>query len=568
MNKTKYLALAFAALTLGACTSDDVVSTGGGKDDGNATGYMSFAIHLPTVSGDTRAGGWNDASGVFDDGEEGEYAVKDARVYFINSEGTIIQTATPVLSWNDTQTPDDNVTRVSAVVTLESPLTDPASVLVVLNPSNKLKAVEDGKTTYTDFNAAISSTKASDFYSNLNEDDGTANNIMMCNAPIVVDGTGGAKVVQTLVPISEDDIYKDENESVDNPVTVYVERVLAKVSITQANPFDIPDDAEFEILGWDIDNTNTKTFPVRKTDFYAASGTGAKDFLNDTKWALSDVNRFYGTATDPVRTYFAEDPNYSSVSDGDFTLDAAGTKATLKTSVPSYCLENTFSLDQQIDKAATFVRIKATYQPKPNQGQTYTGELDGYTKGDNFFIMGSQPATIYSAKGLAAVIVDLITETGNDFDFTVQAGKTASVNVEKLKEAEATDKLQITAASGILENVTGTDEAYKELTDALAIKVYEGGVNYYPIAIKHFGDKLTPWTGGSYGTGDTAEKNYLGRYGVVRNNWYEINITGVSGPGDPVPPTPGDEQIDKDERFISFTINILSWAKRTQDVEL
>ena len=140
MNKTKYLALAFAALTLGACTSDDVVSTGGGKDDGNATGYLSFAINLPSMSGNTRAG-WGD-TGVFDDGEESEYAVRDARVYFINSEGTIIQTSTPVLSWTGTPS-DANVTKVSAVVTLESPLTDPASVLVVSNEQNSRKHNDD-----------------------------------------------------------------------------------------------------------------------------------------------------------------------------------------------------------------------------------------------------------------------------------------------------------------------------------------------------------------------------------------------------------------------------------------
>lgn len=572
MNKTKYLALAFAALTLGACTSDDVVSTGGGKDDGNATGYMSFAINLPTVSGNTRAAGWNDATGVFDDGEEGEYAVKDARVYFINSKGTIIQTSTPVLSWSEQAPADDNVTSVSAIVTLDSPLTDPASVLVVLNPSSKLPTVTDGTTTYAEFNTAIQNASADDFYSSLNPTDGTANNIMMANAPIVVadaseEAAAGTNVVQTLVPISEDDIYDDENESVANPVTIYVERVLAKVSISRTG-FTAPTDAEFTIIGWDIDNTNTKTYPVRNTDFYAAIGNNAKDFLNDTKWALKDVNRFYGTATNPVRTYFAEDPNYASSTTGDFSLDATGEKANLKENVPSYCLENTFSLDRQIDKAATFVRIKATYKPKAPSGGSLPPTLAGYTDGDNFFIMGDQPTALYSAQELADYIVEKITAPDNDFDFTVTQGQTASVDVDKLKSAEATDILKITAASGILKNVTGDDDAYEELTNALMIKVYKGGVTYYTIPIKHFGDALTPWTEGDYGTGADAEKKYLGRYGVVRNNWYEINIKSVSGPGDPVPPTPGEEQIDKDDRFISFTINILSWAKRTQDVEL
>ena len=561
MNKTKYLALAFAALTLGACTSDDVVSTGGGKDDGNATGYLSFAINLPTMSGNTRAG-WGDASGVFDDGEESEYAVRDARVYFINSEGTIIQTSTPVLSWTGTPS-DQNVTKVSAIVTLESPLTDPASVLVVLNPSSKLPTVTDGKTKYSDFNAAITTT-AADFCT-INPTSKIAENIMMTNAPIVEDDTSagasaGDKIVQTLVPITADDIKTTEEASVAAPVTVYVERVLAKVTVSSTG-ITGPDDATFSVVGWEIDNTNTTTYPVRNTGFYAED---SKDFLEDSKWALSDVNRFYGTATNPVRTYFAEDPNYSS--NGTFTWDSDGNGATLKENQPGYCLENTFDLTRQIGTQATRVLLKASYAPKMKSGESsFTGALAGYTAGEKFFIMGSQPATLYSAQELAKIIE---TEVVKDdlYDLTISQGKIPDVDEAKLKAAVATNKLQITADLFKEEGVVnGNADAFSKLTDALMIKVYDPSATYYEIPIKHFGDALTPWTTGSYGTNEMA---YLGRYGVVRNNWYEINIKSVSGPGDPVPPTPDGGQIDKDTRYISFTINILSWAKRSQDVHL
>lgn len=564
MNKTKYLALAFAALTLGACTSDDVVSTGGGKDDGNATGYLSFAINLPTMSGNTRAG-WGDETGVFDDGEESEYAVRDARVYFLNSEKTIIQTSTPVLSWTGTPS-DKNVTKVSAVVTLESPLTDPASVLVVLNPSEKFLTATEGKTTYAEFNAAISSTAAEDFCS-IDETRKVAENIMMTNAPIVEDDTSeeasaGDKIVQTLVPITADDIKTTEEASVAAPVTVYVERVLAKVTVSSTG-FTGPDDATFSVVGWEIDNTNTTTYPVRNTGFYAEN---SKDFLEDSKWALSDVNRFYGTATNPVRTYFAEDPNYSS--NGTFTWDSDGNGATLKENQPGYCLENTFDLTKQIGTQATRVLLKATYAPKMGTGESqFTGSLAGYSPGDNFFIMGSQPATLYSAQELAKIIEAEVVKD-DLYDFTIAAGVTPDVDEDALKKATATNQLAITAALFKNNAVTGEDAAFEKLSNALMIKVYNAGVSYYEIPIKHFGDALTPWEGGNYGTGADAEKKYLGRYGVVRNNWYEINIKSVSGPGEPVPPTPGDEQIDKDERYISFTVNILSWAKRTQDVEL
>lgn len=559
MNKTKYLALAFAALTLGACTSDDVVSTGGGKGDGSVQGYLGLAINLPTVSG-TRAG-WTD---VFDDGEASEYAVRDARVYFLNSENTIIETATPVLSWNGTDTPDDNVTQVSAVVTLESPLTDPASVLVVLNPSSKLPEVTDETTKYDKFKAEIESVAASDFCS-IDATSKVASNIMMTNAPVVVDGEANAKVVQTLVPITADDIKKTEEESAADPITVYVERILAKVTVKTDAGINVPEDAEFAITGWEIDNTNTTTYPVRNTDFYA---TAQKDFLTDSKWVLGNlaVNRFYGVATAPVRTYFAEDPNYST--NGTFTLDAKGANATLTAAQPGYCLENTFDLTRQIGTQATRVLLKATYAPKMGTGESqFTGSLAGYSPSDNFFIMGSQPATLYSAQELAKIIEAEVVKD-DLYDFTIAAGVTPDVDEDALKKATATNQLAITAALFKNNAVTGGDAEFEELSNALMIKVYSGNVSYYSIPIKHFGDALTPWEGGNYGTGDDAEKKYLGRYGVVRNNWYEINIKSVSGPGDPVPPTPDSGQIDKDTRYISFTVNILSWAKRSQDVHL
>ena len=285
--------------------------------------------------------------------------------------------------------------------------------------------------------------------------------------------------------------------------------------------------------------------------------------MTDSRWALSNVNRFYGTATNPVRTYFAEDPNYST--NGTFALDADGSGATLNESQPGYCLENTFDLSRQIGTQATRVLLKASYAPKLGAGESsFSGALSGYTAGDKFFIMGSQPATLYSAQELAKIIEAEVVKD-DLYDFTISQGTTPDVDETKLKAASATNKLAITADLFKDGAVTGDSDAFSELTDALMIKVYDPSATYYEIPIKHFGDALTPWTTGSYGTN---EKAYLGRYGVVRNNWYEINIKSVSGPGDPVPPTPDGGQIDKDTRYISFTINILSWAKRSQDVHL
>ena len=57
----------------------------------------------------------------------------------------------------------------------------------------------------------------------------------------------------------------------------------------------------------------------------------------------------------------------------------------------------------------------------------------------------------------------------------------------------------------------------------------------------------------------------FGRYGVVRNNVYNITVRSILGPGEPViekPVEPND-----DPAYISADVNVLPWSVRTQDVE-
>lgn len=89
----------------------------------------------------------------------------------------------------------------------------------------------------------------------------------------------------------------------------------------------------------------------------------------------------------------------------------------------------------------------------------------------------------------------------------------------------------------------------------------DGGCYYYAIPIEHFGQE--------YKAGDDKNQSkYQGRYGVVRNNWYQITINSVSGPGEPEVTPPDDEHVDDEEGYIKCTINVLSWAKRSQSVDL
>lgn len=89
--------------------------------------------------------------------------------------------------------------------------------------------------------------------------------------------------------------------------------------------------------------------------------------------------------------------------------------------------------------------------------------------------------------------------------------------------------------------------------------------------IKHFGDDLTPWSADnktvSYPDPD-AEAKWLGRYGVLRNNWYNIEVTSIKSIGSADVPDAYGVPDDPVESWISVKINVLSWAKRSQTADL
>ena len=115
-------------------------------------------------------------------------------------------------------------------------------------------------------------------------------------------------------------------------------------------------------------------------------------------------------------------------------------------------------------------------------------------------------------------------------------------------------------------STTLTATQAQTLINALGeIKFYEDGAAYYnTVLIRHFDDTEANW--------DPANATYtgahLGRYGVLRNNWYEIAVDKISGPGKPDIDDPTDNPDDGTEGYINCQINVLSWAKRSQSVDL
>ena len=59
---------------------------------------------------------------------------------------------------------------------------------------------------------------------------------------------------------------------------------------------------------------------------------------------------------------------------------------------------------------------------------------------------------------------------------------------------------------------------------------------------------------------------YFGKYGVVRNNWYNLTLNKVNGSGTPWYPNEGPEDpdpedpIDEKPGFLAFDIEVAPWV--------
>lgn len=577
-----------ATALVGCSSSDDLATDVKGNESKAGEAYAKFTIQLPTVSG-TRAVDPNTGAD-FNGGTADEYAVKDAQLLIFeklgtsSSEGgyTFVETVDigNLEPWTD-NTPNTGVTRYANITAqLKGVSIDKIGsryyALIILNNENQTKVTlpTTKGTTYSAWNGAAIANAAAFLDSR--------NGFYMSNAPLLKSGEP-----QTLVPIKG--VYSTKAEAQNKPATtVYVERGMAKVTIGSASFASKPVDAttstiyskdKVQITEWTLDVMNKSTYPVHTT-------TGLTDkFAN-----IWSNERFYAGA-DPQRVYWGTDPNYSTtLSDVDackgefYLLDREGntyngvtgsTVTWADQTKPLYCLENTFDIDNMKQGQTTRVVFKATYTP---HNLTSTGVTTAADK--TFFMIGNNPK-IWTKANLEQQIAnkakELLGTTGTvtatiSGDLLTGGSHLLKTGNVTIKEGTVAKNDDIDFAK--LNTKLGLDNTEKDVNGnpKVGIKTYENGVCYYIARIRHFNDALTPWSSGeeTYGTNnDTNNGLYLGRYGVLRNNWYDLEVTKFSAPGYPdVPVVNPTDPDDEDTKFINVEVKILDWAKRSQSVEL
>ena len=603
----KFMIAALAAGMLTACSDSAVVETpaGGGAQWGaDGTGYVSLSINLPKT---TSAGRDNDN---FDDGNANEWAVNDAiLVLFTQASGdpegeAEFQAAYQLpVNFNQSAPSTDQITATAQITKrIQAISGDKIKALVILNgiSSGAFKcengvAVDDKDNAtlkYVDAlgaeNAIAQGTLFSAFQgytSNISTN--AQKGLLMLNAPLTdaQSATGSptfsGKTVSTLSEIIADNIKNTAAAAAAAPAAnIYVERAVAKVTMSNTGLTGTVvngNSLAFEIQGIALDNTNPTSYLVRNADLINPAMMALRS-ASSTVQALTTGYRMVGNETvgnsKPTagtalyRTYFAKDVNYDTnatltTSEIISSYDAKWVAPAAVAGSPLYCLENTFDVAHMDFHNTTRAILKVKIGDGTthyimhnwdNAGDTWCDETEMREK----VRANIQAMAVYQGKTISEV---KLTNSGVENE-----------NVLVLESYEVDGHLT--------DSGDDFDTAKNRIGD---VYKYVNGIAYYEVRIQHFGDDLTPWNKDEYSVGNEPkegsintiyptpqDQNYLGRYGVLRNNWYNLTVSSVKRIGTPFIPKAKDNHTPDDviNSYISVNINILSWAKRDQGVDL
>lgn len=561
-----------AAMTASCSSNNDLVNGGNGSSEvENGTAYASFKINLPTTSG-TRAvpdgtPAVPDGTPDFNEGTAAEYEVKNGTILIFDATTDKFVTSADLGTMNPWTDVNENGVTTAAIATVK--LSDVSvkgtyKALVLLNnntadDATKKVTLPTTADTYATWSKDASKANADNYVS--------LNGIFMANAPMYKDETTEPT---TLVDIKG--VYASKEEAQANPATtIYVERGLAKVTMKDfaTKGYSIGDGTTYagatvKIEKWQLDVTNKSTFPVHQIGGLSSTTTGFAKIWSTPRFYDGDNKTF-------KRVYWGVDPNYNNADYQDLANCKTAFKMIENNDVtgaageanPQYCLENTFDLNNMKQGQTTRVVFKAVFTP------------NGFTAPATFYKIGNNTAIWKEAnlkqqiKTVALNVMGITTpEEQAKYDVDLSKGTNISgvaghqhlVKAENITySGEATSSKVNPAAITAINKKLG-------LSAETGISTYLNGEAYYIARIKHF-NEMTPWTPGTaYGS---ENEKFLGRYGVLRNNWYELSVNKVSGLGYPdvpeVKPTLPD---DENDQYISVSVKILSWAKRSQHVDL
>ena len=505
MTKTNYMktkGLFLSALMMGAvlagCSSDnDVMNNEENKSAAKGDSYIAVNIVNPGVG--SRAA--DDAVGTDEENE-----VKSALFVFFNDNGGFVQAESvdvSEFSWNDGgEGPASKVSN--AVIVLSKPTTYPSKVVALLNTGLSVTDVKDKN--------------LSDIQGISGDYIDTTNGFAMSNSAYLQDGNN-----MVATPLTDANIQSSEALAKENPVTITVERVLAKVSIAENESLSVTgkdvklDGAnitlEPEIVGYQIVQTNPKSYLLKNIDGINATWNWNDDANFRSYWANSYEPEAY--------TYYS----YKDVVEDGTNL--------------AYCHENTSG-----EETATTLLVAAKIKAEGKDAETIIKYKGMY----------------YTEKGLNTYINSQLSECY----YTVDANDS---QVAKSNDWSNYLKVQASSEEGAkpwaVEIVLDGQPATATAEEVAAAQAIIDGL-----------DKGMQWTDGDAYFYVPIKHNVAGQdlEGVGRNHFYQLSVNSISGLGTPVyDPSEKIEFFDKptdEEYYIAAKIQILKWNMVSQDVAL
>lgn len=594
------LAASVAALLAGCAKDDNSPQEGTGDTitvPTDATGTMNVSLKYAI---ETRA------DQEYDDGEESESKAQDLTIYFFDQSEKKYLGSSYVSNLNQTNdaTPNDNVTSTitvdvptDIVQTLYKGDDTKMYVVAVLNKGAFTPDLKANVDDYEDFNKACRIALA---------DAAKTDNFMMTSSNYIVE-ENGTKTEMALTPITQDHVgFKSDNQTKQpTTVTIAVERVVAKVMVQEK------ENQQLNILGWGLNVTNKTFYPIKSF--------GEDQFLHQLdptngayrNWIPNTVNKPWNNPTN-MRSHWAVDPNYSEMQatieqmPDDFNKFSFSDPSADE-GKPLYCFENTTIEKMQQRNATTSAIIVAQFYPKDFNE---TDKNDPWIKWNDIAYSGVNnysefvKAVVQKTDGNTNTITQYYKEitdgstpsgsiTANDDkkflplsedDFTctyningkeaITFGKKSTIigykDAELQVKLKDSDMVLYTITNGQASEartaLTDINSAIAEVLTGNPPTVYYNGYCYYVVPIRHFSKgEVADYTGGEY------QPVHLGRYGIVRNNYYQITINDITQPGEPITDPTVEPSTDKDDEtnyMINVSIKVLSWKIRTQDVNL
>ena len=592
------LAASVAALLAGCAKEDDSPQEGAGGTTtvpAGATGTMNVSLKYAI---ETRA------DQEYDDGEESESRAQDLTIYFFDDNKNYLGSSYVSDLSQEDDSKDYNVTSTitvdvptNIVQTLYESSDKEATmyVVAVLNKGTFTPQIKAGEN-YNVFNAACQIALA---------DAAKTDNFMMTSSNYLKDISGTQQTEMALTPITNKNVglKSDDQTTSSDPVTIAVERVVAKVTVqdTETRPTD---GATWTILGWGLNVTNKTFYPVKNF-----GGDQFLDLLASkyNTWQPNTSNKPWNNPTD-MRSHWAVDPNYAAgqatITDmpNDFNEFSFSDPSSAEVKGALYCFENTTVETMQQRNATTSAVIVAQFYPKDFKEADKAGSWikwndAAYSKENDYATFVEK--VVEDVDGDNQVITKYYkldtngTTTGNDgkkysplseedfiCTYTTEGKEKITFGKKNTTIGYKDAELQVALKDSEIKLYTITDDQASEDTSAPAkideaIKkaltdnpptVYYNGYCYYVVPIRHFAkSEVADYTGGEY------QPNHLGRYGIVRNNYYQITINDITQPGEPITDPTVEPSTDKDDEtnyWINVSIKVLSWKIRTQDVIL